>query len=190
MKTFEQFLRLAGEDRLPRSGIILGLRMAMAGLKGLEMEDPQKVHDHLLVIVETDRCLPDAVELVTGCRLGNRRLKFKDIGKMAATLVDTAANRAIRVAARESAHQRALEMFPDLDKDEALGKAYCTLSDDDLFTRTSVRVEFAPEDLPGYQAPRVPCAQCGEGIAFAKQIVNGGQTLCRSCAGPGYFEPA
>ena len=188
MKTFEEYLRLACEDGLPRSGIILGTRMALLGLKELGLEDPDKVHDHLIVFVETDRCLPDAVELVTGCRLGNRKLKLRDMGKMAATMLDITSNQAIRLAAREDANQRALEMFPDLDKEEALGKAYCILSDENLFTRKLVRVELAPEDMPGYQAPRVPCAKCGESIAFGRQIIKGEGLVCRSCAGEGYFQ--
>ena len=188
MKTFEEYLRLASEDGPPRSGIILGMRMALLGLRELGLQNPEEVHDHLIVVVETDRCLPDAVELVTGCRLGNRKLKLRDMGKMAATMLDITSKQAIRLAAREDANQRALEMFPHLDKDGALGKAYCTLSDENLFTRKFVRVELAPEDMPGYQGLRVPCAKCGESIAFGRQILKGESAICRSCAGESYFQ--
>lgn len=188
MKTLEEYLRLADPQGHPRSGIILGVRLALAGLAELGLSDPEEFHDHLVVVVETDRCLPDAIELVTGCRLGNRRLKFRDMGKMAATLADTATGCAVRVAAREQANQRALELFPGLDKEEALAKAYCALPEAELFTRRLVRLPLAPQDLPGYHAARVACAQCGEGIAFERQIVSAGQVLCRACAGESYFE--
>ncbi|OFV96614.1 MAG: hypothetical protein A3F68_11185 [Acidobacteria bacterium RIFCSPLOWO2_12_FULL_54_10] len=188
MKSFDEYLRLAGDGGHARSGIILGIRMAMLGLREIALDSSDDHHD-LIVFVETDRCLPDAVELVTGCRLGNRRLKFQDMGKMAATFVNMAANRSIRVAARETANQRALEMFPDLDKEEALSKAYCAISDDELFNWKPVRVELRMEDLPGYQGPRVPCAKCGESIAFARQITVGQQALCRACAGQSYYLP-
>ncbi|MBI3933433.1 MAG: TraR/DksA C4-type zinc finger protein [Acidobacteria bacterium] len=188
MKTFEEYLRLASEDGPPRSGIILGIRMALAGLKELGVEDPDRFKPDLVVVLETDRCLPDAVELVTGCRLGNRRLKLKDMGKMAATLIDVITHRAIRVAARENANQRALEMFPELEKEQALEKAYGILPDEELFSRKFVRVQIAQEDLPGYQSARVPCAMCGESIAFGREIIEQGRALCRSCAGQGYFE--
>jgi formylmethanofuran dehydrogenase subunit E len=188
VKSFEEYLRLAGPNGLPRAGIILGIRMALLGLRELGIDDADKAHDDLVVVVETDRCLPDAVELVSGCRLGNRRLKLRDMGKMAATWVDLKANRAVRVAAREDVNQRAMEMYPALDKNDALEKIYCQLPDDDLFTRRDVRIDLAPEDIPGYQAPRVLCAACGEGIGFGRQVVDGDRVLCRSCAGQGYLK--
>lgn len=188
MKSFEQFLKSAGKKGPPRSGIILGMRMALLALKKLGLEDPQKVHDNLVVVVETNRCLPDAIELVTGCRLGNRRLKLEDMGKMAATVVDIPRNRAIRVAAREAANQRAREMFPQLEKEDALRQAYCSFSDEDLIASQFVKIEIASEDLPGYQGSRVACAACGESIGFGRQTVVGGQTLCRSCAGQSYYQ--
>jgi formylmethanofuran dehydrogenase subunit E len=188
MKSLEEYLALAGRHGLPRSGIILGIRMALLGLHELGVEDVRKAHDELVIFVETDRCLPDAMELVTGCRLGNRRLKLKDMGKMAATLLEVPTWRAVRVSAREAANQRALEMFPEADKDAALGKAYCLLSDDELFSKRFVRVALTPEDLPEFRSSRALCAQCGESIAFAKQVTQGDRTLCRCCAGESYFE--
>jgi formylmethanofuran dehydrogenase subunit E len=188
MKSFDEYLQMAGRDGHPRAGIILGIRMTLLGLSELGIDDPGKAHDDLVVVVETDRCLPDAVELVTGCRLGNRRLKLRDMGKMAATWADLKANRAVRVAAREDANRRATEMYPALDKQDALEKIYRQLPDDDLFTRKSVRLELAPEDFPGYQSQRVLCAECGEGIAFGRQILDGVRVLCRSCAGQGYLK--
>ena len=187
MKSFEEYLESAGKNGPPRAGIVLGVRMALHALQQLGLDDPRKVHDDLIVVVETDRCLPDAIELVTGCRLGNRRLKFESMGKMAATLFDFTSNRAIRVAAREAANQRAQEMFPQLDKEEALRRAYCDLSDEELFSSQPVQVHIAPEDLPGFQGSRVPCAQCGESIAFGREILAAGRALCRSCAGPSYY---
>lgn len=189
MRTFEEYVSLAGKEGSPRSGIVLGLRMALHGLRKLKLDDPQQVHDHLIVVVETDRCLPDAMELVTGCRLGNRRLRFEDMGKMAATLFDFTAGRAIRLAAREEANQRALELFPQLEKEEALEKAYRVLPDEVLFATQFVEVELAPEDLPGNRPPRVLCAGCGESIGLGKQIVKQGKFLCRSCAGQSYYKP-
>ncbi|WP_278246491.1 formylmethanofuran dehydrogenase subunit E family protein [Clostridium drakei] len=40
-----------------------------------------------MVFIETDRCLTDAVQAVTGCSLGKRRLKW-DYGKMGASFID------------------------------------------------------------------------------------------------------
>jgi formylmethanofuran dehydrogenase subunit E len=162
--------------------------MALHGLEKLGLENHQETRDKLVVFVETDRCLPDAIELVTGCRLGNRRLKHEDMGKMAATLVDLKTCRAIRVAAREEANQHAIIMYPHLEREEALQEAYCRFPDSDLFRSQFVRVDIAPEDLPGYQSPRVSCTACGESIAFGRQRAVAGKPLCRSCAGQSYYK--
>src|SRR3954451_8383699 len=58
------------------AGQVLGVRMAMLGLKKLGLEDPQgKDRKRIVTFVEIDRCATDAVMVVTGCRLGKRALK-------------------------------------------------------------------------------------------------------------------
>ena len=189
MKSLEEYIQAAAKDGDTRSGIIQGIRMAVIALKELGIEEPKQTHRLLIAFVEVDRCLPDAVGLVTGCRLGNRTLKFKDLGKMAATFLDLRTERAIRIAARESANERARETFPDLEKEEALRRAYREFSDQEMFTRQWVRANLPAEERPGYRAPRVLCAECGEGINFGREILRDGRALCLACAGQGYFEP-
>ena len=161
----------------------------MLGLRELGIEDAVRDRKRLVTYVEIDRCVTDAVALVANCRLGKRSLKFYDWGKVAATFVDLQSGRAIRVAAKESSKQRALSMFPQMDKDAGQQKAYAVLPDADLFDTAWVRVEVAPQDLPGYRGPRVVCEQCGEGINFQRELQVDGRTLCRACAGPRYFHP-
>jgi len=171
------------------AGQILGIRLALLGLRELGIDDPIKERKRLVTIVEIDRCATDAVQLVTGCRLGKRALKFKDFGKVAATFVDLKTNRALRVVAREESKQKARAMFPELDKEQGQRRAYRELPDEELFTRQWVQVELPPEELPGYKAPRAVCAECGEGINFKREVVRDGRTLCRACAGERYYEP-
>lgn len=190
MKTLDEYLALAevAHGHLC-AGQVLGVRLAMLGLRELGIEDPVRERKRLLTHVEIDRCVTDAVALVANCRLGKRALKFHDWGKVAATFVDLQTGRAIRIAARESSKQRAREMFPEMEKEPGQQQAYRVLPDDELFTRQWVRVEVKPEDLPGFKGPRVVCAQCGEGINFQREVLRGGRTLCRSCAGEAYFRP-
>jgi formylmethanofuran dehydrogenase subunit E len=188
MKELEEFIHQATKDGHVRSGMILGIRMVLLGLKELQIEEPSGHHRKLIVIVETDRCLPDAVQLVAECRLANRSLKFKDFGKMAATFIDLKTDRSLRVAAREEANLHAVEMFGALERDDALGSAYRLLPDDQLFTMRWGKVRLLPEDVPGYSVPRVICAECKEGIAFRRELVVDGITYCRSCAGEHYLE--
>src|SRR5215510_5247030 len=95
------------------AGQILGLRMALYGVRLLGLADPAGAdRKRLVTFVEIDRCATDAIPIVTGCRLGKRALKFRDFGKMAATFCDLREDRAVRLLARESAKERAREMFP------------------------------------------------------------------------------
>lgn len=170
------------------AGQVLGVRMAMCGLKKLGIDDPRgKDRKRLVTFVEIDRCATDAIGVVTGCRLGKRALKFRDWGKMAATFVDVNNGRAFRVAAKETSKALAKTMYPELQKNPQQMKAYREMSDEDLFDVKEVRVELPPEEFPGYKAERIVCSQCGEGINFKREVVRHGRTLCRACAGESYY---
>jgi formylmethanofuran dehydrogenase subunit E len=191
MKSLTEYLQLASlaHGHLC-AGQVLGVRLAMLGLRELELEDPIAERKRVVTYVEIDRCVTDAVALVANCRLGKRALKFRDWGKVAATFVDLKTGRAVRIAAKESSKQAAREMFPEMDKDAGQQKAYAALSDEVLFDKQWVRVRVQPEDLPGFKGPRVVCAECGEGINFKREVLAQGRTLCRGCAGERYYEPA
>ena len=172
------------------AGQILGVRMAMLGLRQLAIADPQgKDRKRLVTFVEIDRCATDAIGVVTGCRLGKRALKFRDWGKMAATFVDVESGRAVRVAAKESSKQLAKAMHPELPtSNQQQMAAYREMLDDDLFTVQQVAVELPPEEFPGFKGERVTCSACGEGINFRREIRRDGKTLCRACAGESYYK--
>jgi formylmethanofuran dehydrogenase subunit E len=189
MKSLDEYLELAERAHGHMcAGQVLGVRLAMLGVRELGL-DPVKDRKRLVTYVEIDRCMTDAVALVANCRLGKRALKFLDWGKVAATFVDLQTGRGIRVVAKESAKQKAREMFPQLDKEQGQQKAYRAMSAEEMFERQWVRVEVKPEDLPGFKAPRVVCAECGEGINFKREVIREGRTLCRACAGERYYEP-
>jgi formylmethanofuran dehydrogenase subunit E len=189
MKTLDEYLRLAEQAHGHIcAGQVLGIRLAMCGLKALGIDDPVRDRKRLVTYVEIDRCVTDAVALVANCRLGKRALKFYDWGKVAATFADLQTGRAFRVAAKESSKQRAREMFPELDKEQGQQRAYAVMPDAELFDVREVRVEVRPEDLPGYKGPRVVCAACGEGINFKREVVRDGRALCRACAGESYYK--
>ena len=173
------------------AGQILGLRLALYGVRLLGLEDPAGAdRKRLVTFVEIDRCATDAIPIVTGCRLGKRALKFRDFGKVAATFCDLREDRAVRVAARESAKTRARELHPEIaDKNRQQMAAYREMPDEELFHAQWVRVAIGPQDLPGFQGQRVVCAECGEAVSFQREVIRGGRVLCRSCAGERYYEP-
>src|SRR2546421_9815115 len=85
------------------AGQLLGARMAMLGCRLLGLDDPRGAdRKKLIVWVEIDRCMADAVGAVTGVRLGRRSLKFFDYGKVAATFLHTETSKAVRVVALDS----------------------------------------------------------------------------------------
>jgi formylmethanofuran dehydrogenase subunit E len=188
MRSLSEYLELAAVAHGHIcAGQVLGVRLAMLGLRELGITDPIADRKRLVTYVEIDRCVTDAVALVANCRLGKRALKFRDWGKVAATFCDLETGRAVRIAAKESSKQAAMELFPDLPREEGQQKAYAQLSDDVLFSKDWVRVEILAEDLPGFKGPRIVCAQCGEGINFKREVLRDGLTLCRSCAGERYY---
>src|SRR5437660_7884733 len=136
MKTLAEYLELAAAAHGQLcGGQVLGVRLAMLGLREIGIDDPVAERERRVTYVEIDRCLTDAVALVANCRLGKRALKVRDWGKVAATFVDLKTGRAVRLAAKESSKQAAREMFPQMEKAPGQQKAYAQLSDDILFEK-------------------------------------------------------
>lgn len=159
-------------------GMVMGVRMARYACRQLGIDEPLGYRD-LVVYVEMDRCASDAVSVVTGATLGRRRLKWVDYGKLAATFVDLATGRALRVSPRPEVPHAGREQDPrEFWKDWA---------DEELFLCTQVLLEVPPEDRPGAKIPTVLCAACGEQVKDGRAVVREGRTLCRACAyGPYY----
>jgi formylmethanofuran dehydrogenase subunit E len=192
LKSFDEYVAMAEQAHGHMcAGQILGLRLALHGLKLLELDDPLGEHrKRLITFVEIDRCATDAITVVTGCRMGKRALKFRDFGKVAATFVDLAKDRAVRVVALDSAKDRARELYPQIEnRNQQQMRAYREMPDETLFTHQWVRVRVGPEDLPGYKGSKAVCGECGEGINFDRFVERDGRVLCRSCAGERYWEP-
>jgi len=171
------------------AGQILGLRLAIEGLRLLGIEDPEGAdRKRLVTFVEIDRCATDAITVVTGCRLGKRALKFRDFGKVAATFCDLKMDRAVRVVALEASKERAKALYPEItDKNRQQMAAYREMPVEELFRHQWVRVTLGPEEFPGYKSTRRVCAECGEGINFERFVEEEGRILCRGCAGGNYY---
>jgi formylmethanofuran dehydrogenase subunit E len=170
-------------------GQVLGVRMSMLGLAELGLTDPRGVdRKGLIVFVEMDRCATDAIQSVTGCSLGHRTMKFMDYGKMAATFLSLKTDKAVRIAAKEEARQKAKERFPASEnKYEAQLEAYKTMSDEELFDVKEVVVRLRPEDMPGRPMRRVQCDFCGEYVQDMREISQDGKSLCVPCARGAYY---
>ena len=191
METLDELLLRAEENHGHMcAGQVLGVRMAMLGCRAVGIEDPRGADKKsLIVYVEIDRCAADAVNTVTGCRLGKRTLKFVDYGKLAATFLNVKTREAVRVVALDSSRELADCAFPEIqNKYQRQLQAYKQLSDQELFKVERVHVPLPPHDQPGRPVSRVPCEQCGEGINDHREVTRDGRTLCRACAGEAYYE--
>ena len=190
METLDEYLIRAEQSHGHMcAGQVLGVRMAMLGCRAVGAEDPLGADKkRLLVFVEIDRCAADAINTVTGCRLGKRTLKYYDYGKLAATFLNTKTGEAVRVVARDSSRDAADMAFPEIkDRYARQLNAYKQLADDELFIVERVKINVPVEDQPGRPVSRVFCEQCGEGVNDRREIVRDGHTLCRPCADGGYY---
>jgi formylmethanofuran dehydrogenase subunit E len=154
------------------------------------VDDPRGADRKKLVVwVEIDRCMADAVGAVTGVRLGKRSLKYLDYGKVAATFLNTETTEAVRVVALEESRALADARYPEIEsKKERQFRAYREATDDELFKIERVAVGYGEMDAPGRPRSRVLCASCGEGINDGREVRSDeGQVLCRPCAAGGYY---
>jgi formylmethanofuran dehydrogenase subunit E len=102
MNDFELYLKKAGDYHGHIcSGIALGTKMTLAAMKALGL-DPATKNKNLIVYAEIDRCMTDAVQVITGCSPGHRSLKYIDYGKFAATYINLDTGKALRASIKES----------------------------------------------------------------------------------------
>lgn len=174
------------------AGQLLGVRMALLGCRLIGLDDPRGVdRKRLIVWVEIDRCMADALGAVTGARLGKRSLKYVDYGKVAATFLNTESGEAVRLAALDSSRALADARYPQIEsKKERQMRAYREATDSELFKVERVSVTYGEMDAPGRPRSRVMCVKCLEGINDGREErLADGDVLCRPCALGGYYTP-
>lgn len=166
---------------------VLGVRMGMLAGVRLGLDLPQR-DKRLFAFVETDGCFADGVAVAAGCWLGHRTLRLMDFGKVAATFVDTATGRALRIWPDLAARDRAAALRPDApDRWHAMLQAYQVMPDDDLLCATEVDLTVSMEAIISRAGLRAICARCGEEILNERERRIGDVTLCAACAGDGYY---
>ena len=61
-------------------GILLGTRLSIIGMRALGM-DPMVKNRDLIVFVETDRCVTDAIQAITRCSLRTSNIEVHQLWK-------------------------------------------------------------------------------------------------------------
>jgi formylmethanofuran dehydrogenase subunit E len=160
-------------------GIAMGTKSALAAMRLLEFDPYEKKHKDLIVYVETDRCMTDAVQGVTGCSLGKRSLKYIDYGRFAATFVKLSTGEAYRITTKK-------DFSRDLSLEDLL-KAVSETPDDEMLLIQKVELKVPENDLPGLPKDKADCSVCGERVMDGRAVFKDGKAYCKACLyGPYY----
>jgi formylmethanofuran dehydrogenase subunit E len=191
MEDFETLLEGSAEEHGHMCpGQVIGVRMAMLGLKLIGLTDsksPDQIKK-IVVYVEIDRCATDAISYVTGVKLGRRSLKFMDYGINAATFVNLETGRAFRIVSTETARGLAAQYAPDItDKARQQLEAYKIMSLEELFEVREVQVDVTAGDIPGPSRFKATCQKCGIVVRDKKEVCINDQILCKVCGIGGYY---
>ncbi len=166
---------------------VIGVRMGMLAARLLDLPLPQG-DKRVLTIVESDGCFCDGVSVATNCWVGRRTLRVVDYGKVAATFVDTKLGRAWRVAPHPAARDGAAAYAPSArNRWETMLMGYQQMPDAELFLWQPVALTQSLAEILSKPGCRAICARCGEEILNEREVVTGGETLCRACADGGYW---
>ncbi len=164
-------------------GQVLGIHLAEKGMEALGTRDPKKI----IVYVENDRCIADAIQILTGTRLGRRTMKLVNYGKMAATFIHTDTGAAYRVWV----NPKSSVMIGDFSKDrEERHRQYGSVLEaptDDVVSVRRVKMDIPPDEMPGKPRRTVWCAGCGEKVMDGKDVPGPDGPRCLACANGAYY---
>ncbi len=185
-------------------GLAMGVMAATFAMQ--HMKSQSDGMEDLIAITETNNCVSDGVQFVTGCSFGNNSLIFKDIGKTAFT-ISKRDGKGIRISTKPDSreyikqknenfskqYEKVIKNQNHNDKEITLLKklgiesafAILKLDFDKIFNIQEIEI-----DIPAY-APSLEsifCEKCGESI-MASRITNiEGKKLCIPCSGENYFQ--
>jgi len=165
-------------------GIILGTRMTIAGMRELGM-NPAEKNRNLVVYVESDRCIADAIQAITRCTPGHRTLKYKPYGKFAATFMDMDTGKAVRVSVTEK-----IRVTPGQTDVRGVARTLLEVPESELIRVLPVNVVMQEEELPGTPGHKARCSVCGELVLDHKETVVGGNIMCKNCVEGSYYTKA
>ncbi len=166
---------------------VLGVRIGLAGAAALGLNLPRQ-DKRLLVILETDGCFADGIEVSTGCTIGHRTLRLEDYGKIAATFVDVSTELALRVTPQLDVRKKAWKYARgETRRYFAQLLAYQSMPGEELLSIRPVCMKVPVEQILSHAGSRLHCEQCGEDIINERVTVVNARNLCRACSSGGYY---
>ncbi len=175
-------------------GVTIGYLAAKLGLKLLK--EQRAVDEELIVIVETDACCCDAIQVLTGCTFGKGNFFYLDYGKMAFTFASRTSRQGVRLILKPEIFQIPVREKILADKiathtnsaaeKKEYEKLYTTRSENLFFRGPEAFFHIQwkdqlnlPEKAP--RAPSLACSVCGEMVMETKLAGTGGHQVCKAC---------
>jgi formylmethanofuran dehydrogenase subunit E len=176
----------------------MGLRAALAAMRTLGVTRAQD--KELFVVSETGKghaagCFLDGIMTATGCTYGKSNIEKRYFNKMAFTLIDQGASRAVRVSLKPDFFEKALAS-PFVQKRKAgvppqdiepeiadpLVERILALDEDDFLDIGAVHPVDIHKGKASFTAKR--CAACGE-LTFVNKlrVTEEGRLVCIPCSG-------
>ncbi|KZX10644.1 FmdE family protein [Methanobrevibacter filiformis] len=165
-------------------GIVIGTKLSMYALRTLGMELGSDSKD-LLVFTEIDKCMSDAVQVVTGCTLGKGTLKSMNYGKFATTFYQISTGRGIRVTDVDA---NKIDGNDKKESKEELIERFINTPEDKLFKIQNVEIRLDKIMVPGKNREKEFCSVCKEVIKDGKHILRNGEVICKSCGEESYYK--
>lgn len=185
-------------------GLALGVKAACTAVNEMDIE--HEGMEDVLAVVDTNNCLSDGIQYVTGCTFGNNSLIFRDLGKTAVTLT-MRDEKGIRLQAKPDAGENWNDEFPRYGElfDKIVSEREGTEEKEKEFQRLGKKVSHhvvnipaeklfdiseKSIDIPDY-APihgSFTCDLCGESVMASRKVEEDGKELCLECSSEGYNE--
>ncbi len=175
-------------------GVTIGYQAAKLAMQLLE--EMRAVDEELIVIVETDACCCDAIQVLTGCTFGKGNFFYRDHGKMAFTFGSRTSGQGVRLLLKPTIFQ-----IPEREKSlaekiaaqkatvaeqqeyqkiyEARGNDFFSGGPEAFFDVEHITDLKLPPHAP--REPSIACEVCGEMVMQTKLTEVGGQLVCRGC---------
>ena len=175
-------------------GVTIGYQAAKLAMKLLG--EMRAVDEELIVIVETDACCCDAIQVLTGCTFGKGNFFYRDHGKMAFTFGSRTTGQGVRLllkpaifqipeqekmlAEKIAARQATIAEQQEYQKIfEARGEDFFAGGPEAFFDVEYIQQLNLPPKAP--RAPSIACDVCGEMVMQTKLTEVGGHLVCRGC---------
>ncbi len=182
--------------------LLIGCRAVNLALERLQAEN--ELTNGLFVTAQNQTSALDAIQCLTGCTLGNQRLRLQDNGKHNYTFISCSSGLAVELRLMNLSFKNedryfALEKkaandrvtIQDISRMQSIMDDWVhwlsSLPDAELFKVAESREEPPrPETCTRY----ITCRRCGDPVQISRVVVQNGIECCSSCVRTAWFEPA